>query len=131
MAENHPVDPIAAISNVTQALSLADELLTGETVSKVAEADKVWSSLATLPLAAILYFVSPACATGGGGIERARNIARYPEPAEDSGDDDWITVATRCDHPLLAERLRSAAGLSSRQRGQVVHIITQALAQGF
>lgn len=127
MGENHSTDPTTAVTNVTQALSLADELLTSDTVSKLAETDKVWASLATLPLAAILYFVSPACTPGGGGIERARNIARYPEPTDDSGEDDWVTVATRCDHPLLAERLRAAAGLWTRQRGQVAHIITQAL----
>ncbi|SKN39309.1 Uncharacterised protein [Mycobacteroides abscessus subsp. abscessus] len=128
MVENEPTDPTTAITNVTQALSLADELLTSDALAKVTETDRVWSSLATLPLAAILYFVSPACATGGGGIMRARAIAQHPEPVESSGDDDWITVASRCDHPLLAERLRAAAGLAARQRGHVVEIITQALA---
>lgn len=49
MVENEPTDPTTAITNVTQALSLADELLTSDALAKVTETDKVWSSLATLP----------------------------------------------------------------------------------
>ncbi|MGL5445547.1 MAG: hypothetical protein ACRDDJ_24190, partial [[Mycobacterium] stephanolepidis] len=92
-----------------------------------AEISGIWRTMATIPLAAILYSVSPACPAGGGGLPKALRIANQPEPGPEGTQDNWLSTADLCAHTYLSDRLRAAATMTLRQRNCVRDVILDAL----
>lgn len=131
MTEPNSHDHTADIGNPEQALLLAEWLLQRasrpDPDGHEAPLSGIWRTMATIPLAAILYTVSPACPAGGGGLLKALDIAKNPEPTPEAGDDNWISAADRCAHTYLADRLRVSATFTERQRNSVRDIILDAL----
>lgn len=129
MPEAHAHDLTADIRTPTQALLLAEWLLNRASLPGANGQDEqisgIWRTVATVPLAAILYTVSPACPAGGGGLPRALRIAIQPGPA--AGKDTWLVAADLCAHTYLAERLRTAATIVERQRSSIRDTILGAL----
>lgn len=129
MTEPHAHDPTADIGTPTQALLLAEWLLKRASLPGTNGQDEeisgIWRTVAAVPLAAILYTVSPVCAAGGGGLPRALRVASKPD--HDGGHDNWISTADLCAHTYLADRLRTAATLTGRQRNCMRDIILDAL----
>lgn len=112
-------DITAGINGLQSAFSAADTLLS--TMDGHDRDDSsYWKAVATIPLAALLYTVSPA--GGGGGLAEARRIA-----AETDDTTRWSQVAASCAESLLADAVRRMLELQPRQRESVQRVIRDAL----
>ncbi|SLI00757.1 Uncharacterised protein [Mycobacteroides abscessus subsp. abscessus] len=112
-------DITAGITDLQSAFSAADALLS-DMPGHDREDSSYWKAIATIPLAGLLYAVSPQGA--GGGIAEARRIARDPDDTA-----GWLAVADTCDQPVLADALRKLLEYSPQQRASVQLIIHSAL----
>ncbi|SHS18601.1 Uncharacterised protein [Mycobacteroides abscessus subsp. abscessus] len=116
-------DPTDTISTMEQASNLATRLL--HSAHREDGDMGLWRLIAAPLLAAILFDVSPAGA--GGGIKRAKVIARHPDDSDQSGNRNWLTVAANCPDEHLAKRLRESSALEGSQRASIQAALGRAL----
>lgn len=120
-------DPIWQIRDARSAVAVAEGLINKawpETTSEYSVG--IWAAAASGPLAAILYTV--AATRRADGIAAARQIMAdlacvYPAP----DGREWIAVADRCPNQFLAQCLRSAAAMNTRQRDSISLVMTSVL----
>ncbi|MFT9493244.1 hypothetical protein ACM0A0_24460 [Mycobacteroides abscessus subsp. abscessus] len=112
-------DITVGITDLQSAFSVADTLLSSMT-GHDRDDSSYWKAIATIPLAGLLYAVSPAGT--GAGIAEARRIAGDPEDTA-----GWLAAADTCNQPLLADALRKLIEYNPRQRASVQLIIQSAL----
>ncbi|CAM3426506.1 type IV secretory system conjugative DNA transfer family protein [Tsukamurella hominis] len=129
------IDPTISIETVDDALIVAETLIAMSAVGFGGSTEQVtdgglWDSVAEGPLAAILYYCSPASV--GGGIPLALEIAENLHEPEDAGPNalpgpSWESVADQLSGTIIGRRLGRVLTMDARQRDSVALALTKAL----
>ena len=128
-------DPTALITDLSEAMALAETLLSTGSVSMSGSAFRAgsdpgpWDQLAFAPLTCLLYAASALGRSMEWTLAAAENVAvRGPDdPQPSHAEPSWRNAAMLCGDELFRARVASVLGMEPRQRDSVKITVTKVL----